>query len=54
MKSAVKPVTDFSFFPVALGQVSEIQTCHGREEPVQVATPEWKTHCFYLSDFKGS
>lgn len=42
-----------TFLPVALDQVFEIQTCHGRQEPVQVGL-EWKTHCFYLSDFKGS
>lgn len=51
MKSALKSVTDFSFFPVALDQVFATQTCHGREDPVQVATPEWKTYCFYLSEF---
>lgn len=44
----------FSFFPVALDQVFETQTCHGREEPLQVTTPEWTTHRFYLSDFRSS
>lgn len=53
MKSAVKSVTDFSFFPAALDQVFETQTCPGTEEPAEVSTPEWKTHCFYLSDFRG-
>lgn len=53
MQSAVKSMTDLSFLPVLLDQVCETQAYSGSEEPAQVVTSEWKTHCFYLSGFRG-